>query len=257
MNIPTWEQSTNHLLPEELGVYLKLIHRYYDTEKPIPLELRPVLRKLQLLAFEATVADILREYFVKTAKGFIHKKCAAEIKYYHQQARKNKANGAKGGRPAKTKVESITQNKPTGLTMGSVSVSQKNPNHEPLTTNRKPNISFDIFWKAYPKKANKKKAETAWNNLTNEKRASALKDCQIRFADKEKQFIPLPTTYIHGERWNDEPEQKSNGKLKLPRDDEQLLTFAKSNSLPGAMPGESFWQYRNRLNAEIEKRANK
>lgn len=64
---------------------------------------------------------------------------------------------------------------------------------------------FDFFWKTYPRKQGKKKAQLAFNRLTKKNQSEAIKDCAVRFEGTEPQFIPLPTTYLHGERWNDEP----------------------------------------------------
>lgn len=136
-DIANWDQATYHLLPEELGIYLKLINRYYDTEKPLPEDMRPVLRKLQLLAFEATVEQILDEFFVLTDKGWINKKCSGIIKKYHKNSKINKENGRKGGRPRKTNSSSETGKKPDGLSSGYDSVSEKKGNYELLTTNYK------------------------------------------------------------------------------------------------------------------------
>ncbi|MFW9963990.1 MAG: hypothetical protein ACFFCX_10525 [Candidatus Sifarchaeia archaeon] len=68
----------------------------------------------------------------------------------------------------------------------------------------KDNSAFLSFWNVYPKKSDKKKAETAFNRLTKEKQDKATKDCQVRYVETDKQYIPLATTYIHGERWEDE-----------------------------------------------------
>jgi len=35
----------------------------------------------------------------------------------------------------------------------------------------------------------------------------ATADIETRYQSVKKQFIPNPTTYIHGERWNDEPNE--------------------------------------------------
>lgn len=81
------------------------------------------------------------------------------------------------------------------------------PDHEPPTEpppDPEPD-DFDRFWSAYPRKEGKKKARTAWRNLSQSKRTAALADCATRYQHVEKAFIPLPTTYLHGERWNDEP----------------------------------------------------
>lgn len=64
---------------------------------------------------------------------------------------------------------------------------------------------FESFWNAYPRKEAKKKARQAWRNLTKQKQAAALADCAKRYEGVDKRFVPLPTTYLHGERWNDDP----------------------------------------------------
>lgn len=73
---------------------------------------------------------------------------------------------------------------------------------EPLA---EPDDRFDEFWTTYPRKEGKKKAQTAWRHLSQTKREAAIADCATRYQHVEKQFIPLPTTYLHGERWNDDP----------------------------------------------------
>lgn len=74
------------------------------------------------------------------------------------------------------------------------------------TNSNNNNIDFSKFWDSYPKKVEKKKSEAKWNRLP-------IKTQRIIMADipKRKQtkgwiggFIPNPTTYLNGERWNDE-----------------------------------------------------
>lgn len=63
---------------------------------------------------------------------------------------------------------------------------------------------FLEFWKLCPRKDDKKKASKAWNKLSKTKKEKAKKDIAIRYGDTDKKYIPLPSTYINGERWNDE-----------------------------------------------------
>jgi len=67
---------------------------------------------------------------------------------------------------------------------------------------------FPDFWAVYPTKRNKKKAREIWKRKRLDKRADELiQDVQRRIA-KDSQwkggYIPLPTTYLNGERWEDE-----------------------------------------------------
>ena len=70
---------------------------------------------------------------------------------------------------------------------------------------------FERFWKAYPRHENRKKAEDAFNAL---KVDDSLLERMIASIEKQKsgkqwledggQYIPHPTTWLHGKRWEDE-----------------------------------------------------
>jgi hypothetical protein len=63
---------------------------------------------------------------------------------------------------------------------------------------------FEKFWENYPKKINKKLSMVAFGKLGKVDAKLATEDCKVRFVETEKQYIPNPTTYLNGERWNDE-----------------------------------------------------
>lgn len=63
---------------------------------------------------------------------------------------------------------------------------------------------FDTFWASYPKKESKKQAKIAFNRLSKNNQKLAIQDSSNRYDETDKRFIPLPTTYLNGERWNDE-----------------------------------------------------
>lgn len=72
---------------------------------------------------------------------------------------------------------------------------------------------FNKFWLLYPKHTDKGKALTAWNKLSNKKVEDkpswkvikkAIKDQKKTKRWKDK-YIPLPTTWINGSRWLDDP----------------------------------------------------
>jgi len=74
------------------------------------------------------------------------------------------------------------------------------------------NVRFSAFWKLYPKKKDKKKAGVAFGRLTKGNMDKAIKHLKTYpYNGTEPRFTPLPTTYIHGERWDDEV-STSNGK---------------------------------------------
>jgi len=77
---------------------------------------------------------------------------------------------------------------------------EKSIGHPPPVDDR-----FDDFWSIWPKKVQKKTAQTAWKNMTKKNREAALAALpahMLRWNDP--QFIPNPATWLRAERWNDE-----------------------------------------------------
>lgn len=68
---------------------------------------------------------------------------------------------------------------------------------------------FEDFWNLYPKKKDKKDAKKIWDRLKLWKIAPLIIEklsLQIEKEEqwKDPQFIPLPSTYLRGSRWEDE-----------------------------------------------------
>lgn len=85
----------------------------------------------------------------------------------------------------------------------------------------KDTILFDEFWKLYPNKAEKKKSEAKWNALPIETQRIILEDLPKRklgekWSKDGGRFVEMPTTYLNGERWNDEIVPAGRGAQKGP-----------------------------------------
>ncbi len=69
---------------------------------------------------------------------------------------------------------------------------------------------FEAFWRVYPRKEARKDAVKAWNQArpsgdTQEAILDALAwQCQLKNWQESKRYIPLPASYLRGERWTDE-----------------------------------------------------
>ena len=70
-------------------------------------------------------------------------------------------------------------------------------------------VAFDAFWAAYPKRKDKGHARTAWVKAVRKADAETITAAAARFAADpnlpEPQFIPMPSTWLNGERWEDGP----------------------------------------------------
>jgi hypothetical protein len=74
---------------------------------------------------------------------------------------------------------------------------------------------FEQFWNAYPTKVKKKTARAIWmrKNLDPDLLISDIKDRQENDQEWIQGFIPHPTTYLNGERWNDAVQAKPLSEL--------------------------------------------
>jgi len=73
---------------------------------------------------------------------------------------------------------------------------------------------WEIFWQGYPRKEAKKKAEKAFKRLSKKKQLAAIEDSKKRYVGtgRHKCHMLLPTSYLNGERWEDDPIPKREEK---------------------------------------------
>ena len=158
-NISDFNNSTRHLTRLERSIYRDLIDMYYDTEQPISNDINLVSRKIIANSEQEieAISQILSEFFTSTDNGFTKKRIDREIAIYHSKADTARANGKLGGRPKKSQE---TQDKPSGLIIGTETKPIANPeesglkaNQELLTNNHKPvtkeKIPYQLIADAY------------------------------------------------------------------------------------------------------------
>jgi hypothetical protein len=118
-------------------------------------------------------------------------------------------------------------------------------NKTELETNE---ISFTKFWEVYPRKQKRKKAFTTWTKLKLYKLVDMLiEDVHDRIKHdhqwQDKQYIPLPTSYMNGELWEDEVIVKS---IKQDSRVDVMTLGKQKNILPNR--GETMAEYERRVN---------
>ncbi len=72
-------------------------------------------------------------------------------------------------------------------------------------------VTFEDFWASYPRRQKRKDAEAAWKRIDPRKRSAILKGVEAWKRSEQwnrdgGQYIPLPTSFLNGERWEDEVE---------------------------------------------------
>lgn len=137
-HIGDYDAATSHLTMVEDAAYRRLLCLYYRKEQPIPLDVGQACRLVRASAKDerAAVEAVLREFFDETPDWWRHKRCDAEILASQDITKRNRENGKSGGRPVRSGNPDGTQTKPSGLSVGSVSVPSGNLSHKPLATSQ-------------------------------------------------------------------------------------------------------------------------
>lgn len=224
--IEDFERDTRDLNPEETGIYLRLMLWYYSSTKPIPntdlwrvaarigLPTGPQLERPDPIA---GLRHVLDTYF-SCEDGFFfhHKRIEAELAHWR------KVSGV--GKTAAEKRWKINGSDADALPPQCHGNANQNQNQKEKTL--KPSSSpngdgrFQEFWKSYPRKVGKAAALKAWkrikpNDDLAERMLHAVSE-QSKSEDWRKdrgKYIPHPTTWLNGGRWDDEQEEQAGARL--------------------------------------------
>ena len=130
-------KDTSFLTNEEIGIYLKLIWLYYDSEKPLPNNLFELGMKTGTRDNQVVLEGLLEMFFIldEQNKCWNHSRCDKELEHYKQQlttaSKAGKASALKRAMNKNpTSVEQTLNERSTEV--------QPTNNHEPLTINHKP-----------------------------------------------------------------------------------------------------------------------
>jgi uncharacterized protein YdaU (DUF1376 family) len=200
---------TMHLDDAEDLAYRRLLDWYYMSEKPLPLDVALVSRRIRL--DDDVVQPVLDEFFVKTKEGYINGRAKREIDSYGVRVELNRKSGKLGGRP-----KSIEVSKQEPLSPPQQNRTEQIQNKD--ISSDKP-TRFIEFWEVWPKssrKVGKAACEVKWNRHGLDEFAdkiigsiSALKSTVPWLTGYE----PAPLTYINQRRWEDESAQQPNRRV--------------------------------------------
>ena len=128
-------KDTSFLTNEEIGIYLKLLWLYYDTENPLPNSLFELSMKVNARDQQDAITGILEMFFTLQNNEWHHTRCDKEIQHYHQQLNTaSKAGKASAAKRALNK-KLTTVERPLDLCSTDV---QPTINQEPITINQEP-----------------------------------------------------------------------------------------------------------------------
>jgi uncharacterized protein YdaU (DUF1376 family) len=183
-NIGDFFADTYYLSNERLAVYTKLVWEYYLQEKPITVDDYNE-KAYELKTDEPTLSYVLNKYFYLDEdidnEVWRHKRIDEEL----------------------SKMLSVNKQRSDTL--------KKFWSKDPKIN------GFEEFWKAYPNKKDKQKAIVAWAkhepDLAKVLKALKTQKNSEQWKKDNGQFIPLPTTWLNGARWEDEVTTKEAKKI--------------------------------------------
>lgn len=136
-HIGDFDKATRHLTRIERSIYRDLLDLYYDTEKPLPLDLDVICRKVIARTNDESTAveQVLNEFFYKTDEGWHQERCDHEIDKFH-------ANTSQKSEAGKASAQKRAEKKQRLLNARSTPVefpfNGNSTNQEPVTSNHKP-----------------------------------------------------------------------------------------------------------------------
>lgn len=230
-------KDTSYLTNEEVGIYLKLLWLYYDTEKPLTKLLFSLSMKVNARENEVTVQGILDMFFQELDDGWHHTRCDKEIAEYRAKI----DTASKAGKASAAKR--VFNNRSTTV--------QPTINHKPITINHKPikNITspsgVDVsLWEDYlkvRKAAKKPLTETALKGLVREAAKAKMSLSDVLQTCCENSWVGFKAEWLNKSvTTHDKPAQKWDASI-----DGLVAKGKELGILP--RPGETEGQYRERV----------
>lgn len=125
-------KDTSFLTNEEVGIYMKLLWLYYDTEKPLPNSMHELSMKVNARNQQDALQSILKMFFDLQGEQWHHKRCDREIEHYKQQLESaSKAGKASAAKRAINKSSTSVQQPFNECS----TIVQPTNNQQPITNN--------------------------------------------------------------------------------------------------------------------------
>lgn len=216
--------DTGHLSTIEHGAYMLLMMHYWQ-HGGLPSDDRKLARICRLAPDEwADIRDTMADLF---GDGWTHKRIEAELAKAVDVISKRSAAGkagaiaryGKGNVNAKANAIANAKRSPeqTDRQTDSQSQSQSQSPSSPSNEGSEKDISFDFarWYAAYPRKEGKGQAlkayKAALKKVDAETLLEAAHDAAKRWENRERRYIPMPATWLNGERWADDPAPATAG----------------------------------------------
>lgn len=213
--------DTSHLTTEEHGAYMLLLFSYWQTGKPLRIDRLSTIARVPNDRWDS-VAETLSEFFHVTETHWIQFRVESDLESVNSKVQ----TASNAGKASARKKALQKQQNSNGISTTVDDALQRNVNHTDTDTDTDKNNTplppagddlFPKFWTLYPRKQDKAKAQKAWAKLKVSDELFALiakgLAVQVVSADWLKEggkYIPMPTTWLNGKRWEDEIKPSGN-----------------------------------------------
>lgn len=184
-HIGDFDKKTRHLTRLERSVYRDMLDMYYDTEKPLPLDIDVLCRRIIARTNEerTAVEQVLNEFFTASEHGWVNDRCDSEIEAFRRSVEQKSAAGKASAAKRATKNQQPFNGRSTDDATDDATGDERQQhgdptNQEPITNNQEPSKKdsgqgkasgyspeFENAWSLYPKRAggnSKADAFKAW-----------------------------------------------------------------------------------------------
>ena len=208
-------KSLEHLEAKE---YIQKTRGDFTTTNRYSVNIEKINEQIDLSKNDTSLKTILVQKLdnpsIKTRRGVVQKLDNPSLKTRHSITNNNTNNISKNNINAHSENEQLGTNQKT----------KNKPSNSKKEANTKLIELFNEFWTSYPRKQSKKKALEIW--IKKIKPSDELFKVIMQSLEQWKKseqwqkdggkYIPYPTTWLNGERWNDEI--KTTNQQKPPQD---------------------------------------
>lgn len=221
-HIGDFTKDTYFLNNEEVGIGIRLLGLYYDTEKPFKNDISLLSIKVSAEGKEDVVQKVLGLIFKydETENVWKQTRCDKEIEHYHSIGAIRKKGGEESAKKRKKEKELwfslsstqalLTKNqKPISINQELLTKNQDLITiiHDPFVMERD-EVEFQEFYSIYPKKAKRAEAFEIWKNLRPDielvRKAISWQLHDRNALGCDSRYIPSISNWLLHRRWEDE-----------------------------------------------------
>jgi hypothetical protein len=225
--VKDWRSSgtIHQMTRQEIGDYITLLAAAWDSDDPGTLPLPVEIAAKCAGTDPRVVRNFLAKYphtFIESNGRLVNEKLRAqylELLQFHEKAHDRAKAGAaarwKGNASSNaSSIEQAMLNDASALALASataIATKNKEQKHSSSPGGDGVRLTFDAFWRAYPRKVGKGAAVKAWSKI---KPNDELQQKILTAIEAQKktdqwsrdggQYIPHPATWLNAARWDDE-----------------------------------------------------